>query len=455
MSLNILPDEILVDIFQILGEESDYYDDLVQDGSLYQVALSSRRLNRLATPMLYRTFIQTKHSTLKKFLRRVLEVPKLRGCVRRFGIEQLEPGDATPFECNDPNIYEAAIRAVEHDTAQSEDWIIAVRAGEWDAVIALLFVILPNLEEIHVLAWNIPFWIKKILANCAPGQRQEKARGYLENVTTMYVAYWHDKPDGFTLEEINHFLKLGTVKSANFDMVLHETFLQNQPLSFSLENLRSLFFDDSHIDSHLLKDLLRSCPNLQSFRFYHCGYSNGPNGPNVFVPQRVSAGLCRARKSLRELRLRDSTYKGQIQRPFGSLVDFEVLTDLEMDACILFGYMADAESSFTDSDSEDDEKERLRDYVKLIEVLPSSLQSLQINQCWDVRETQEQLADLLEKREGVVPVLKTIDIIVNTDYTLNISVLKDLEGPFESAGIELCVTKCSYIQHLGEMRCRN
>ena len=204
-----------------------------------------------------------------------------------------------------------------------------------------------------------------------------------------------------------------------------------------------------------MKDLLRSCPNLQSFRFYHYGYFNGPNGPNVFVPQRVSAGLCRVRKSLRELRLRDSTYKGQIQRPFGSLVDFEVLTDLEMDACILFGYMADAESSFPESDSEDDEKERLRDYVKLIEVLPSSLQSLQINQCWDVRETQGQLADLLEKREDVVPVLKTIDIIVNTDYTLNISVLKDLEGPFETAGIELCVTECSYIQHLGEMRCRN
>lgn len=55
-------------------------------------------------------------------------------------------------------------------------------------------------------------------------------------------------------------------------------------------------------------------------------------------------------------------------------MDFEVLTDLEMDACILFGYMAAAESSFTDSDSEDDEKERLRDYVKLIGVLPSSLQ---------------------------------------------------------------------------------
>lgn len=72
-----------------------------------------------------------------------------------------------------------------------------------------------------------------------------------------------------------------------------------------------------------------------------------------------------------------------------------------------------------------------------------------------MRETQEQLADLLEKREDVVPVLKTIDIIVNTHYTLNISVLKDLEEPFETAGIELCVTECSHIQHLGEMRCRN
>jgi hypothetical protein len=450
MSLNVLPDEILADIFQLLGEQTDYDNELVKDGTLYKVALCSRRLNKVATPMLYRTFIQTRHSTLKKFLCRVLEEPKLRGFVRRLGTQQLIKPETTPFEYNDPNGYETAIRAVGLDSVESHNWITAVKAGDWDAIIALLFVLLPNLEEIHTLSWKVTIWIKKILGDCGSAEHQEKPRRYLAHVKTLYVIHWYDMPGGYTLEDISHFLKLGSLQSANFEGVRHQTRLQGQPLSCSLENLRSLSFEGSYIDSYMLKNFLRSCPNLQRLTHKHSVF---PKVPNLFVPHRVKAGLSGVRKSLQELRLSDKSYEGQSQRPFGSLVKFEVLKNLAMDASILFGYLASGKSILRDSDTEDDNIEQLGDYVKLIEILPASLESLEITQCWDVMDMKNQITELLGKKEDVVPLLKSICIMVNSDFEHQLGVIQELTKIFEDAGIELEAYR-SGPPYLGEMEMR-
>jgi hypothetical protein len=83
MSLNKLSDGLLLEIAGWAGTDA-YYPSLTKTITavrgtrfLGPLAVCSRRLNTIVSPLLYRTFTQTNTKALPAFLRLVLESPRL------------------------------------------------------------------------------------------------------------------------------------------------------------------------------------------------------------------------------------------------------------------------------------------------------------------------------------------------------------------------------------------
>jgi hypothetical protein len=113
---------------------------------------------------------------------------------------------------------------------------------------------------------------------------------------------------------------------------------------------------------------------------------------------------------------------------FGSLVEFEALRVLKMDAVTLLGGTVDL-----DGDCESDG-------VQLVNILPASLESLQIyHGCLMNSEViRQQVADLLAVKETVTPLLRMIEIQniqLYSDYAQ--SAWDDLKETYKAVGIDL------------------
>jgi hypothetical protein len=89
MPLENLSDGLLLEIAQWVGAGA-YHSSIIniiavrRTQFLGSLAQCSRRLNTIASPLLYKTFTQTKKEALPAFLRPVLEKPKIGEGVRKF-----------------------------------------------------------------------------------------------------------------------------------------------------------------------------------------------------------------------------------------------------------------------------------------------------------------------------------------------------------------------------------
>jgi len=124
---------------------------------LASLALISRHLNQITTPLLYRTFVQTQGSAIPTMLRLLVNMPEIGSLVKRLVISELDESigmDMLGFSRKELGRLGLDEETLEHFEIERPDWIEHVEAGEWQAVVALLLVVLPSLQEIDFVSYH-------------------------------------------------------------------------------------------------------------------------------------------------------------------------------------------------------------------------------------------------------------------------------------------------------------
>lgn len=165
MLLEELPNDLLVEIVDWVGTDTFMRDYGIVIGrgtkSLHHLALCSRKLNTVATPVLYRTYTQTGEKALQEFLLRVLRNPDLGKHVKNFVASEISEDEQLDMSSWAEDDFQCClvlinrISSTEKDSVlSSEKWMNDVRLGDWDALSGLLISLLPNVEEIDMIAYG-------------------------------------------------------------------------------------------------------------------------------------------------------------------------------------------------------------------------------------------------------------------------------------------------------------
>lgn len=164
VEINDLSNEILLQIIRWVGTGSVATMGLRNPRHLLSLALCSRRFYNLTEPVLYSGFTQSIYAPKSDenfllYLRRILASPHLARCLKQFrGVARSNDTDSllpVASELTDPDW--TRLRTAIHGASTSDDgaatWIQAVEKGEWNAMVALLLSITPNIEELTFSDW--------------------------------------------------------------------------------------------------------------------------------------------------------------------------------------------------------------------------------------------------------------------------------------------------------------
>lgn len=153
------------------------------------VALSrvSKHFNALTAPYLYSNFIQTEQSSRKKlllFLRTILATPHLGRYVKTYTSESCDPRPplVNMRDVGGPsdivNFKKAIRNYAIHPHAPDYKWISDALAAKWDALVAILLCVLPNLHTITLQQYysrdGYPY-IEAVLKRAAAWQQSQSS----------------------------------------------------------------------------------------------------------------------------------------------------------------------------------------------------------------------------------------------------------------------------------------
>jgi hypothetical protein len=398
MSLYNLSDELLLEIAEWVNT-SGYipdYSRFTERGSkfLASLAVCSRRLNSIATPVLYRTFVQTKYKALPSFLRTLSEKPEMRALVKTivvYEISEEESMDMGGFSQQDLKRVGLEVDVLDYFETENPDWMENLEAGKWQAVAALLLLLLPSLEEIEIGSYRGPNFVENkyidtALAYATRQQFKPDAPHSLQNLKTVSMAYC-DTEYGMSIAAILPFCALPSVTTARIHMASDEQIVPN----LQRYHTQDLQINNSNIAPSVLLSILRCFSSLKKL-FYENG---GPTvGYEDFLAQYLGQGIAHLKGSLEQLTVLDQGAgdfgtEDEELGTIGSLAGFKKLRKLAIFYnCLL------AESSADDDDEDDG---NAAEEPRLVNVLPFSLEFLAVAQCEP--GVLGQVRELLETRQ--------------------------------------------------------
>jgi hypothetical protein len=399
MSLYKLSDDILLEIAEWVNTNGYIpdYSSVTERGTkfLASLVLCSRRLNSIATPVLYRTFVQTKYGALPAFLRTILEKPQLGALVKDIVVseideeESMEMGGLSRQEIERLGLGADVLGNFEREKS---NWIDDIEAGKWQAVAALLILLLPGLEEIVIASYHGPDlvrngYINTALAYAAHQQLTPHSQQALRNLKTVSMAYC-DTESGMSMEAILPFCALPSVTAARIHMASDDEFTP----SSQRYQTKDLQINSSNIASGALINILRCFPDLKKL-FYENGGSIV--GCEDFLPQYLGRAIEHLKGCLEELTVLDQGgYMGndEEQEAIGSLAGFQKLRRVAMD----YDCLLKADSQINDENEDEDEGDG-DGKPRLVKVLPPSLEFLAVARCEP--DILDQIRELLEQQQ--------------------------------------------------------
>jgi hypothetical protein len=376
MSLDALSDELLVEIVEFVNA-SDYRDLYNYDPdrgwrSLAKFALCSRRLNRIATPILYRNFKQTGErggeKRLPTFLHLLKEKPELGACVKSFTVSEIskddENMDMKGFSRQDVQKCGLGPDAVGFMESKKPNWLDNLEAGDWRAVVAFLLFLLPALEEIDITCSSCypeSGYIDAALAYAASQQLKPDAQHSLRHLMTVWMDYW-DTEMGMSINVLLPFCALPSVTAARINRAFEDDFQLPSPPPQC--HVLDLHISHSNIGPEAIGHILRCFPSL---KVLHYGNAGSNVGYEDFLPQYLGGAISHLHETLEELTVlsyENKTYGDEETGPIGSLTEFKNLKRITTYYdCLLKPDPGDAVGQ------------------RLTNILPSSLERLAVSQC--------------------------------------------------------------------------
>jgi hypothetical protein len=165
------------------------------------LAIYSRRLNTIVSPLLYRTFTQTNTNALPAFLRLVLEKSQIGEEVKKFMAAELPKDVKFGMSGWSPHHFgrcRTTIDSFDDLLILKSEWMADVEQRVWDTIVALLLLFFPKLEEIEIAFYygRVPRgpetsyrYLIQIFKYVASNQSFEKSPYSLKHLKTISAAY--------------------------------------------------------------------------------------------------------------------------------------------------------------------------------------------------------------------------------------------------------------------------
>lgn len=270
-TINDLPDELLLAICSSLHTLSDL-DSL--PSVFYSLSLVSRKWNIIVTPFLYHTFHYdaTLHRSLRFFICSLLGSPRLASHVKVINVDDWEP-TTSPWVTDDgaPDCERSMIDFVNgcrFPPKYAARWKQALIDRVIDAEVALLFFLVPNLEELVLLMPDLHerkgerFWPHRLLFEALDDPTIVRVHAFDKlkklNVSAVDGDY-HIGPfsNFFRLPALEKFYSCGASDSTG------HVDLYAWPRGSSA--VTSIELTENFLDAYSLSILIRACSSLKKF----------------------------------------------------------------------------------------------------------------------------------------------------------------------------------------------
>jgi len=422
--LEDLANEILIKTIQYV--DTDRYDrdspgHKRGSAAVLNLALCSSRFHRLAEPVLYTHVVirdDALYNTLPDlvfFLCRILARPDLARRVRSLhGVASDSEHDVCSLEMSgltetDRTRIGTAVRAASNSEQTAQQWMGAIESGTWDAIMALVLSMTPNIEDLEFENWSYtndvyPFIIRFVERAANWQQRAVLLSPFsLSNLRRVSLLYW-DTEGGFLLESIIPFLRLKSLTAFHGHMISGHSDGESTPPTFianpSTFTTKELKFSSSVIHHELMVLFLRSFPALERL---HYEFGGACVGYADFEPPRMMAGLEHLKHCLKEITIlgNDARCGPELDSyPVGSFAAFETLTSIDALATAMIGYGGERTC------------DGFRESQELVNSVPPTLEALSLRDCHEVLAPHivSQASQLVLQKSTRTPALKQLNM---------------------------------------------
>ncbi|MCJ1246479.1 hypothetical protein MMC30_003687 [Trapelia coarctata] len=422
--LEDLANEILIQIIQFIDTEVHHHDSLGHargSAAVLNLALCSSHFHRLAEPVLY-THVDIRDDALYNtlpdlvfFLCRILDRPDLARRVRfLYGAASGSPVadesmDMSGLRETDRTLIRTAVRAASDSERTAQQWMEAIEWGTWDAIMALLLSVVPNIEELQLERWSntnevYPFIIRFFERAANLQETALLASPFsLRSLRRISLSYW-DTEGGFSFENTLRFLRLKSVTAFHGNMVSEDLRGASTPPPYiahpSTFTARELKLTSSVLHHESMIPIFRSFPALERL---HYEFGGACVGYADFEPPRMMAALEHLKHCLKEITIlcSDGCVSTELDAyPIGSFASFEKLTSIDI---LATGMLGDEHEGTCDGFPGSQE---------LVDAVPPSLESLSLRDCNGVSAPclVSQVSQLVLQKATRTPALKFLNL---------------------------------------------
>lgn len=387
VTINDLPDELIISIARFITLHNTSAAVLsvptiaVNNLTLLRLALCSHRFHSLVEPILYERFHDgwgSPQEFWERPLLRLLTRPDLARRVRFIHWQDIlgYSFDVTSFGVEGWKAARNRIMGLHESPTERDAWDETVEEVGLEAIVALLFVLTPNLEELVLNSFDLigsgpPVlrWMSALIRRLQL-QKQVENPAALWKLRSVNVNMW--ATNGL---DPNHLMQLMTIPSVEifWGSTLHETVLRDflHSNDLVLDNIKELKLSFDCIDPDILRQFLCRFPSLKRL---DCNLESAMESypPDLmFVPHFLEP-------QLEDLAILDHAVLMKnsilIQRKLKSLASFKNLRILKTKWAQLVG-QTDIVWDLADSLLGQDIPETSR---QMADVIPTSLERLQL-----------------------------------------------------------------------------
>ncbi|KAF4634148.1 hypothetical protein G7Y89_g3964 [Cudoniella acicularis] len=215
--------------------------------SLAQLSRCSRRWNRAAEHVLLRVshLSQASQYALPGMLKRFMANYRFAAPIKKFtcNCSWEQTLDMSRYTEEDFKACEQRIGTISIPAKDITLWATSIRAGEWDAVTALLLSFLFNLEELEVTIRDPPssVWPNRFhLRNAAKFETHgEQPRSFLDRLHSLSVACSAESDSDLSFITVLPYLSLASIDSLSIDRLSERT-IYHPPLESKITSVKSL-----------------------------------------------------------------------------------------------------------------------------------------------------------------------------------------------------------------------
>ncbi len=452
MPLQDLPSEILDEIVTAIHSSETW----TSRPTLQRLALCSRRLNFIVTPVLYRQLYLKDEDRTSKFLGLVLKKPDLATYVRLLSAPAVPDSDISSDEREKEGNEDGKERLSFEDLARTNSaittlykasglrdcdakaWYSRVKDGYEHSIAALLLLLLPNLGELVINsdrdsritdAQESIQWALEQVAQCQFENFESAPLQHLKTVSLKYK-FSDGRDSGLLPHEVISIFRPISVAHAQIDGLgsgrLGSAKAKLQIEAYTLEVCNSALEKDD------VAEFMGCFKSLKVLSYEHNSEKlRGMVQRAIFPAQEFGAAIKHLEPCLEELNLICNYNKGTL----GYLATFKKLKVLSIRGSTLFRRK--------DHQNEGTQKSFHLE-IRLSEILPPSLVRLELSLCnpWIIVCVQQLLAQKLREIEWL-PGLKTIVLWFNSGdlYGHLGDIARELVEGYKAIGIVLSVRK--------------